>query len=77
MDKMERIHVRAAKIVYKLDWRTPSDQVLVKAKWNTIRGMNSKRLLRFAYINVTMVMFLNNFSLLLGKVIIHKILEES
>ena len=49
MDEIERIHARAAKIIYKLDWRTPSDQVLVKAKWNTIRDMNSKRLLSFAY----------------------------
>ena len=32
MDEIERIHVRAAKIIYKLDWSTPSDQVPVKAK---------------------------------------------
>ena len=49
MDEIERIHVRAAKIIYKLDWRTPSDQVLVKANWNTIRDMNLKFLLCFAY----------------------------
>ena len=49
MDEIERIHVRVAKIIYKLVWRTPSDQVLVTAKWNTIRDMNSKRLLCFAY----------------------------
>ena len=40
MDEIERIHVRAAKIVYKLDWSTPSDQVL---------DMNSKCLSCFAY----------------------------
>ena len=49
MDEIERIHVRAAKIIYKLDWSTPSDQVLVKANWNTIRDMNSKCLPFFAY----------------------------
>ena len=49
MDEIERIHVRAAKIIYKLDWGTPSDQVLVKANWNTIRDMNSKCVLCFAY----------------------------
>ena len=49
MDETERIHVRTEKIIYNLDWRTPSDQVLVKAKWNTVRDMNLKCLLRFAY----------------------------
>ena len=49
MDEIERIHVRAAKIIYKVDRSTPSDQVLVKANWNTIRDMNSKCLPFFAY----------------------------
>ena len=49
MDEIERIHVRAAKIIYKLDWSTSSNQVLVKANWNTIRDVNSKCLLCFAY----------------------------
>ena len=58
MDEIERIHVRAAKIIYKLDWSTPSDQVLVKANWNTIRDMNRTQNVCYAlHISVTMVMF--------------------
>ena len=49
MDEKERIHARAAKIIYKLDLSTPSVQVLVNGFWNTIRDMNSKCLLCFAY----------------------------
>ena len=49
MDEVEKIHVRAAKVIHQLDWSTPSDQVLTKANWNTIRDRNSKRLLCFAY----------------------------
>ena len=78
MDEIERIHVRAAKIIYKLDWITPSDQVLVKANWNTIRDMNSKCLPCFAYkCYYGLVPEQLQLLLLLEKVIIHMILEGS
>ena len=34
VDEIEIILVRTAKIIYKLDWNTPNNQVLVKADWN-------------------------------------------
>ena len=49
MDEIEKVHVRAAKIIYGLDWCTPSEQVLATAKWNTIKNINSRRLLCLAY----------------------------
>ena len=74
MVEIERIHVRAAKIIYKLDWSTSSDQVLVEANWNTIKDMNSKCLLCFGY-RCSIVMLQNYYYLLLEKVITHMILE--
>ena len=35
-DELERIHVRAAKIIYGLNWYTPSDHVLAQSKWPTV-----------------------------------------
>ena len=34
-DVLEKIHVRAAKTIYNLDWYTPSDQVLAQSNWST------------------------------------------
>ena len=45
MDELERVHVRAAKIILKLDWNTPSEQVLATTKWPTLKSMYTKRLL--------------------------------
>ena len=44
-DELEKIHVRAAKIIYGLDWHTPSDQVLVRSKWPTVKDLCEYRLL--------------------------------
>ena len=30
------MHVRAAKIIFNLDWRTPGKEVPAKANWNTL-----------------------------------------
>ena len=42
---LESIHVRAAKIIFNLDWCTPSKEVLAIAKWNTLATKYEKRLL--------------------------------
>ena len=46
---LESIHVRAAKIIFNLDWCTPSKDVLAAAKWNTLETMYEKRLLILAH----------------------------
>ena len=75
MDEIEKVHVRAAKIIYGLDWCTPSEQVLATAKWNTIKNINSRRLLCLAYNCYYIVMFQNLYNLSLVKTIMHIILE--
>ena len=47
--ELESIHVRAAKIIFNLDWCTPSKAVLAIAKWNTLETMYEKRLLILAH----------------------------
>ena len=39
--ELEKIHVRAAKIIHNLDWYTPSVDVLAQVKWNTINFASS------------------------------------
>lgn len=46
---LESIHVRAAKIIFNLDWCTPSKEVLATVKWNTLEIMYEKRLLILAH----------------------------
>ena len=46
---LEFIHVRAANIIFNLDWCTPSKEVLAVAKWNTLETMYEKRLLILAH----------------------------
>ena len=46
---LESIHVRAAKIIFNLDWCTPSKVVLAAAKWNSLETMYDKRLLILAH----------------------------
>ena len=46
---LESIHVRAAKIIFNLDWCTSSKEVLAIAKWNTLATMYEKRLLILAH----------------------------
>ena len=45
----ESIHVRAAKIIFNLDWCTPVKEVLTTAKYNTLEIMYEKRLLILAH----------------------------
>ena len=37
--------IAAAKIIYGLDWYTPSDQVLAQSKWPTVQDLYEYRLL--------------------------------
>ena len=46
---LESIHVRAAKIIFNLDWCTPCKEVLTTAKYNTLEIMYEKRLLILAH----------------------------
>ena len=46
---LESIHVRAAKIIFNLDWCTPGKEVPAKANWNTLEIMHEKRLLILAH----------------------------
>ena len=48
---LEKIHVRAAKI-YGLDWLTPSDEVLLLTKWNTLKQMHIRRVRCIVYKSV-------------------------
>ena len=47
--ELESIHVREPKIIFNLDWCTPSRAVLATAKWNTLETMYEKRLLILAH----------------------------
>ena len=42
------IHVRAAKIIFNLDWCAPGKEVFATTKWNTLELMYEKRLLILA-----------------------------
>ena len=46
---LEKIHVRAAKTIYNLDWYTPSDQVLARCNWFTINCLYEYRSLLLAH----------------------------
>ena len=48
-DELEKIHVRAAKIIYGLDWYTPSDQVLAQSKWPTVKNLYEHNLFMLAH----------------------------
>ena len=45
---LEMLHVRAAKIIYNLDWHAPSTEVLAKSQWKTLNAMLKDRLLVLA-----------------------------
>ena len=48
-DELKRIHVRASKIIYGLDWYKPSDKVLVLSKWPSVKGLCEYRLFMLAH----------------------------
>ena len=46
--ELERIHVRAAKVIYKLDLQTPTEDVLAQTNWKPLEKLYSQRLLFLA-----------------------------
>jgi hypothetical protein len=50
-NELERIHVRAAKVIFGLDWYTSGIDVLAKVKWFTLNTMYKQQLLYLAYKN--------------------------
>ena len=50
-NELERIHVRAAKVIFGLDWYTSGKDVLAKVKWFTLNTMYKQQLLYLAYKN--------------------------
>ena len=47
--ELEKIHVRAAKINFKLDWSTPSAEVLSRVKWPSLENIYTTRTLVLAH----------------------------
>ena len=47
--ELEQIHVRVAKLIYGLDWLTPSDEVLLQTKWKSLKQMYIREVLCFVY----------------------------
>ena len=47
--ELEKIHVRAAKFIYKLDWLTPSEEVLQRLNWHTLKTAYITRMLVLTY----------------------------
>ena len=46
--ELERIHVRAAKVIYGLNWQMPTE-VYAKTKWRTLEAIYTDRLLALAH----------------------------
>ena len=56
-DELERIHVRAAKIIYRLDWCTLAEDVLNTFKWqpanrNSLFGDTVKKIFHFPLLEI-------------------------
>ena len=49
LGNLRLMHIRAAKIIYGLDWYIPGQEVLALTKWNTIRTMFNRKLLSVRY----------------------------
>ena len=48
-DNLERMHIRAAKIIFGLDWNTPTDLVRTKYNWITLKTKHLKSLATLVY----------------------------
>ncbi len=49
LSDLEKIHVHAAKLIFGLDWFTPSEDVLRQAKWIPLGQMYIRRVLCFVF----------------------------
>ena len=47
--KLEKIHVRAANLIYGLDWLTPSEEGLPQTKWESLKQMYIRQVLCLVY----------------------------
>ena len=43
---LERLHTRAARIIYRLNWDIPSQEVMHKTGWKTLSSTYKQRVLR-------------------------------
>ena len=50
--ELEKIHVRVAKIIYKIDWLTPSEEVLQRVNWHTLKTAYITRMLVLTYTSI-------------------------
>ena len=48
-EALERIHARAAKIIYGLDWDTPTTQVLATTNWRSLKHTYIFKMLCLVY----------------------------
>ena len=48
-EELNKMHVRAAKIIFKYDWRYPSCEVISSSKWNTLYWNYKYKLATFAH----------------------------
>ena len=48
-DELEGLHTRATRIIFRLDWRMPTEVVLNTVKWKPLRHIYFQRLLVLAY----------------------------
>ena len=48
-EELNKMHVRAAKIIFKCDWRYPSCEVISSSKWNTLYWNYKYKLATFAH----------------------------
>ena len=62
-DELERIHIRAAKIIYGMAWCTPSDEVLVNCNWFTIKRSYEFRLLSPELVKQLFTKYNSNYNL--------------
>ena len=46
------VHVRAAKIIFKYDWLTPSCKVINSSKWNTLHWNYKYKLATFVHLDI-------------------------
>ena len=47
--ELEKIHVRAAKWIYGLDWLSPWVEVFLQTKWKSLKQMYIRRILCFVF----------------------------
>ena len=49
MNELEHAHARAAKIIHRLPWKTPDQDVLTATGWEPLRNFYTKNVLKLMY----------------------------